>query len=176
MKKIDEDRGIFLNCIRGIIDECANMNKSPRDTSRITAFSILVALDGGAIECGPYAVRPFNENGEEGEDIAGSLHHSLHNILGKENKMPNKKSAFTNPKWEDKKQVAKGLKKLEDISLQVSKKDDIAPSIVDKMILDIENSDGFKDGWEQIDPKIKNKIRSTWRNLIKEILINENKV
>lgn len=37
------------------------------------AFSILVALDGGAAT-GPYAVRPINGKGKEGKDIAGSLH------------------------------------------------------------------------------------------------------
>ena len=75
MKAISQSE-LFKRHVRGIIDECAKQN-SPRRAAELTAFSILVSIDGEAIECGPYALRPIDRNGKEGRDIAGTLHHEL---------------------------------------------------------------------------------------------------
>jgi hypothetical protein len=37
-------------------------------------FSVLVILDGECAGMPPFAVRPLDEDGREGEDIAGNLH------------------------------------------------------------------------------------------------------
>ena len=68
----------FLNNVRDIIKTCANVKDvTPLRAAELTAFSILVMLDGEAIQCGPFAVRPIDEAGKEGEDIAGFLHGNL---------------------------------------------------------------------------------------------------
>jgi hypothetical protein len=55
-------------------------NRTPLEVAEGVAFSILVALDGEALACGPYAVRPINQRGKEGRDIAGSLHERFHDV------------------------------------------------------------------------------------------------
>lgn len=49
----------------------------------LLAFSILTKIDGECIECGPFALRSLDEQGKEGEDIAGNLHHELMNMKDK---------------------------------------------------------------------------------------------
>ena len=71
----------FLNYVRESAKYWAQQPcKTPLEIAEGTAFSILVALDGEACDCGPYVVRPINDKGREGEDIAGSLHNEMYNI------------------------------------------------------------------------------------------------
>ena len=65
----------FIEHICGLIDCWHDLpGKTPRESTKGVVHSILTVLDG---ECGgmpPFAVRPLDENGREGEDIAGGLH------------------------------------------------------------------------------------------------------
>ena len=74
MKK--KDRDLFLNHIKEIAKYWASLSgtKEPIEIAEGTAFSILVAIDGEAAFCGPYALRPIDDKGHEGDDIAGALH------------------------------------------------------------------------------------------------------
>ena len=69
------DRIRFLEHIRQAVRFWAVLpGKTQREIAEGVAFSILVALDGEAVACGPYAVRSIDEQGKEGENIAGTLH------------------------------------------------------------------------------------------------------
>lgn len=55
-----------------------------KDACLGVVHSILVMLDGCAVGAPAYAVRPINEDGVEGADIAGhGLHHKLHFVRSK---------------------------------------------------------------------------------------------
>jgi hypothetical protein len=57
------------------------MNASRRETERgrmeLLVFSILVTIDGEGGEIGPYSLRPQDDDGNEGGDLAsdGDMHH-----------------------------------------------------------------------------------------------------
>lgn len=72
----------FLRYIDSLVEywEHEATVKSVHEKLHGLAFSILVALDGGAVEVGPFAVRSIDEDGNEGEDIAGSLHEKFCNM------------------------------------------------------------------------------------------------
>jgi hypothetical protein len=77
--KPTEEQKLFIEYVKAVARYWAELpNKTPLEVAEGTAFSIFVALDGEASGCGPYAVRPLNEDGEEGKDIAGSLHSLLY--------------------------------------------------------------------------------------------------
>ena len=76
-----EEEKIFLTEIWNSIDEIDNMkDESSRRKLELLAFSILVMLDGEKAFFPPFAVRPIDEKGKEGEDIAGSLHNNFHKM------------------------------------------------------------------------------------------------
>ncbi len=65
----------FLRYVREVvIDTSSRPGVTAQEAARMTAFCILVALDGEAAACGPYEVRPLDTKGKPGSDIAGSLH------------------------------------------------------------------------------------------------------
>jgi len=70
--------------------------KTALEVAEGTVFSILVALDGEAVDCGPYSVRPIDDKGKEGADIAGSLHNELH-IKGASRPVIKRWSTWTGP-------------------------------------------------------------------------------
>jgi hypothetical protein len=71
---------IFLNRIKHYIDSIEKTpNKTVREKLETLAFCILVMVDGEDIETGPYSMRPIDEEGNEGEDIAGNLHNEFYN-------------------------------------------------------------------------------------------------
>lgn len=75
---LEANRGAFLNFVHEVVDYVSTQPEmTPSDVAKVTALSILAALDGEAVQCGPYALRPIDEHGNEGEDIAGSLHERL---------------------------------------------------------------------------------------------------
>lgn len=49
----------------------------------MVAFGVLVMIDGENPFCGPYALKPLDEDGNEGEDIAGDLHNNFYSIKDK---------------------------------------------------------------------------------------------
>jgi hypothetical protein len=81
---ITREREAFLEHVRVMIGYWASEGGSnvPEETPKREAlsglaFSILVMLDGGAVDVGPYAVRAVADDGSEGGDIAGPLHELL---------------------------------------------------------------------------------------------------
>jgi hypothetical protein len=65
----------FIDMVVDTIDYwCELPKKTLRERMEGFAFSILVTLDGESGDMPPYAVRPLDEDGDEGEDIAGCLH------------------------------------------------------------------------------------------------------
>ena len=46
----------------------------------LLAFCILTKIDGESCDCGPFALKPLDEKGKEGKDIAGCLHHEFMDI------------------------------------------------------------------------------------------------
>lgn len=82
MRSQEEEQKAFLDHIRMMIGYWASdiplsnvdPNTSKRDALEGLAFSILVALDGGAA-VGGYSVRALDDEGNAaGPDIAGGLH------------------------------------------------------------------------------------------------------
>jgi hypothetical protein len=61
----------FLRTVRGIVRECSEY-QSPAKAARLTAFSLLVALDGSGEHCGDQ----FRIVAEDGE-LAEFCHHDL---------------------------------------------------------------------------------------------------
>jgi hypothetical protein len=68
-------KDIFIETIVGILDYWYRLpDKTVRERMEGAIFSTLVILDGGSPVSGPFSVRSIDENGKEGEDIAGGLH------------------------------------------------------------------------------------------------------
>jgi hypothetical protein len=68
-------RNIFIEHIHDLIDYWHDLpNKTPRERMEGIVFSLLVTLDGESGGMPAYLVKPLDEDGKEGEDIAGSLH------------------------------------------------------------------------------------------------------
>lgn len=89
MRPMEDEREAFLDHIDIMVSYWASEawsnvppETSKRDALEGLAFSILVALDGGAA-VGPYAVQAVGDEGELGPDIAGGLHDlpRVHNRL-----------------------------------------------------------------------------------------------
>jgi hypothetical protein len=83
-KQLKAEKAKFLRYVAETAKYWASLpGKTALEVANGTAFSILVALDGEACYCGPYAVRPIDEDGlgTEGVDIAGQLHEEF-NIRG----------------------------------------------------------------------------------------------
>jgi hypothetical protein len=71
----------FLKAIHSNIDYWESLpDKTTRERIEGIAFSILVILDGESIRMPPFAVRPLDENGNEGISISGELHDSFFKI------------------------------------------------------------------------------------------------
>jgi len=80
-KQLKAEKAKFLAYVMETAKYWASQpGKTALEVAEGTAFSILVALDGEACDCGPYAVRPIDEDGlgTEGVDIAGHLHEEMH--------------------------------------------------------------------------------------------------
>ena len=78
-KVVEAERKKFLSYVREMAKYWAEQkDMAPLEVAMGTAFSILVALDGEACGCGPYSVKPIDTEGKEGKDIAGNLHHNIH--------------------------------------------------------------------------------------------------
>ena len=72
-------RDAFLRYVRATTKSVSSLpGKTSLEVAELTAFSILVALDGEAAEVGPYTVRPLSGKGHEGADIAGHLHELIY--------------------------------------------------------------------------------------------------
>jgi hypothetical protein len=72
---LDTSRDEFVEQIGDILDYWHDLpGKTVRERMEGAVFSILVILDGENGTLPPYVVRPLDENGNEGEDIAGCLH------------------------------------------------------------------------------------------------------
>jgi len=69
----------FFQEINSKIDFWKQGDGSIEEKLRGLAFSILVIIDGES-SIGPFALKPIDENGNEGENIAGELHHEFENI------------------------------------------------------------------------------------------------
>jgi hypothetical protein len=70
-KKLQDE---FIDMVVDTIDCWYELpEKTLRERLEGLAFSILVAFDGDG-STPPYAIRPLDEDGDEGEDIAGYLH------------------------------------------------------------------------------------------------------
>lgn len=83
-KKIMTQRDKFLKTVRDHIDRISYTNaaKTEKEKLQLLAFVILVMIDGESTEVPPFSLRPINDNGDEGRDIAGNLHNDLYkNIL-----------------------------------------------------------------------------------------------
>lgn len=75
IKREEED---FLNHLKSMLHYWENLeNKTLRERMEGVVFSVLVAIDGEASDTGPYSLRAVDENGNEGDDIAGGLHGSF---------------------------------------------------------------------------------------------------
>jgi hypothetical protein len=73
--KIKEIQNEFVEQLCDNIDYWHNLSgKTIRERIEGAVFSTLVMLDGGCPAAHPFAVRPIDEDGDEGEDIAGYLH------------------------------------------------------------------------------------------------------
>lgn len=65
----------IVNHVKGIVKYWASLEgKTDYEKCDGVAFSILTLLDGYSGGMPPYEVRPLDEEGNAGEDIAGSLH------------------------------------------------------------------------------------------------------
>ena len=73
--RLEKSRNEFIEAVCHFIDLWYGLpEKTLREKMEGLVFSILVALDGESGGVPPYAVRPLDEDGNEGEDIAGCLH------------------------------------------------------------------------------------------------------
>jgi len=83
VRPAEEERQMFLEHVDAMIGYWASEGQSnvppdvsKRDALEGLAFSIMVALDGGAA-VGPYSVRAIDDDGQPGPEIAGELHERL---------------------------------------------------------------------------------------------------
>jgi len=67
----------LLSIHNSIINLLEDDRLDERRRMELLAFCILTKIDGEAVDCGPFVLKPLNEQGDEGEDIAGNLHHQL---------------------------------------------------------------------------------------------------
>jgi hypothetical protein len=75
MAAIKELQNEFMDQICDDIDYWHDLpEKTIRERMEGAIFSALVMLDGGCSCAPPFAVRPIDEDGSEGKDIAGYLH------------------------------------------------------------------------------------------------------
>ena len=70
----------FLNTIWEYIDYWEKSDNTSKDKLRKLAFSILVILDGESAYLPPFSVRPIDDKGKEGKDIAGNLHNNFYKL------------------------------------------------------------------------------------------------
>ncbi len=68
----------FLQHLKHLADYWERQEISDKEKLEGLTFSMLVMLDGGSGDMPGFAVRPIGENGDEGKDIAGSLHEKFH--------------------------------------------------------------------------------------------------
>jgi hypothetical protein len=79
----------FITEVWNNIHEIKNYkDKTEMEKMELVAFSILVMIDGEHASIPPFALRPLDEKGKEGKNIAGDLHNLFigrkkWNILGK---------------------------------------------------------------------------------------------
>ena len=72
-------RDQFIKTIWGYIDTIDNSEeKSPKRKMELLAFSILAMIDGEGVGVPPFEMRPINEKGKTGPDIAGDLHNNFY--------------------------------------------------------------------------------------------------
>jgi hypothetical protein len=75
MTAIKELQNEFVDQICDKIDYWHDLpGKTIRERIEGAIFSTRVMLDGGCPYVSPFAVKPIDEDGREGEDIAGYLH------------------------------------------------------------------------------------------------------
>lgn len=71
----------FIKEIHSLIDQVLKSNReTEKEKLEMLAFGILVTIDGESLADGPYSLRPINNKGKEGKDIAGNLHNLFYKI------------------------------------------------------------------------------------------------
>jgi len=58
-------------------------DKTEAEKMNMVAFSILVMIDGEHATVPPFEMRPIDENGKKGKDIAGNLHNNFYKLREK---------------------------------------------------------------------------------------------
>lgn len=71
-------RKAFLAHVRAVARYWSDQDGNKLDCAEGVAFSILVALDGGALALSPMEVRLIRRNGTAGPNIAGGLHDAFY--------------------------------------------------------------------------------------------------
>lgn len=71
----EESKKAFLYAIKKQCKYWSSLtDQTPLQVAEGVAFSILVMIDGESPHAGPFALRQVDEDGKEGNDIAGHLH------------------------------------------------------------------------------------------------------
>lgn len=75
IEKWSKDKSEFMRAVIDIAQTLDPKLRTQQEIAGYVAFRILTLIDGeSAIAGGPYSLRPIDEHGNEGIDIAGNLH------------------------------------------------------------------------------------------------------
>jgi hypothetical protein len=75
IEKLSKDKkSEFMRAVIDITQTLDPKLRTQQEIAEYVAFRVLTLIDGESTIAGPYALRPIDEHGNEGIDIAGDLH------------------------------------------------------------------------------------------------------